>query len=838
MATGLDFQRLFDASPNAYILLSPTLTILEANEAYLRVTQRTRDELLGRHVFDAFPESPADAGGSGSEIRASLDRALRTGKPDTLPVFRYAIPRAGDPAGSFEERFWSTTNVPVLDEHGAVAFILHHTVDVTELQRLKHALRAAEVQRDATAGVRAQLSVLQGAQAVQEVNRSLQAEQAHLRRLFDQAPGFIACLSGPDHVFELANRAYYHVVGERDLLGKSAREALPEVAAQGFLELLDQVRATGEAVIGRETLIRLQRTPEGPLTDVYADFIYQPVFEADGSVSGIFVQGSDVTQQKLANDELRGYREQLEDLVVQRTHALEESEARLRHSQRLETVGRLTGGVAHDFNNLLQVIGGNLQLLERDLGGDEKLAERLRMAQGAVQRGARLAEQLLAFARRQPLEPVTVDLARLLPEFAELARRALETTVAVSVHCEPALWNAALDRHQLESALLNLAFNASDAMEGSGTLRIEAANAELTAEDLAKYPDVAPGEYVRLRVSDSGAGMSPEVLEHAVEPFFTTKPAGRGTGLGLSQVYGFAKQSDGHIEIDSEVGKGTCVTLYFPRAIGAVDPEPALSIVPGLAGGETVFVVEDDPQVRATVAALLREAGYEVLEAPDAEAACRKIEAGCSFDLLLTDVIMPGPVSVTELARLARERRPGAAVLYTSGYPQDAIVHRGRIDPGVDLLRKPYTRDVLVHRIRQALAKRDLDADPGALRVLLVEDDEHIRAAVEELLAELGHHVCGVESAEAALTALAREPFDLLFSDISLPGVSGLELARQARALVPGMAVVLASGYSRDVLASEKGLDDVVFLQKPYDLEAVESMTAAIAAGRLASGAG
>ncbi|MEP9361285.1 ATP-binding protein [Sphingomonas sp. KR3-1] len=378
--------------------------------------------------------------------------------------------------------------------------------------------------------------------------------------------------------------------------------------------------------------------------------------------------------------------------------------AALQQAQKMETIGKLTGGVAHDFNNLLQVISGNLQLLARDVDGQERAERRVANALAGVQRGSKLASQLLAFGRRQPLEPRVLNVGKFLVGMDDMLRRALGEAIGIEVITSGGLWNCQADPTQLENAILNLAINARDAMEGTGKLTIEAANASLDDDYTYKLEDVPAGQYVMLAVTDTGSGIAPELIEQVFEPFFSTKPEGHGSGLGLSMVYGFVKQSGGHVKIYSEIGHGTTVKLYLPRVR---KPEEVvvgpLETVPLRGGSETILVAEDDPEVQATVVELLTELGYTVLRANDAQSALSVVESGVAIDLLFTDVVMPGALKSPELARLARARLPALAVLFTSGYTENAIVHDGRLDAGVELLSKPYTREQLARKVRAVL---------------------------------------------------------------------------------------------------------------------------------------
>lgn len=394
----------------------------------------------------------------------------------------------------------------------------------------------------------------------------------------------------------------------------------------------------------------------------------------------------------------------LEERVQARTAQLIKAEADLRHSQKMEAIGNLTGSIAHDFNNLLHVINGNLHLLKRDVSGNAAAERRVQIALDGVARSAKLSSQLLAFARRQPLSPKVINLGRFIPDMEDILRRAVGEGVEVEVAIGADLWNTLIDPGNVENALLNMAINARDAMAAEGRLTIEASNVVLDADYAASHEGVMPGQYVMVAVSDTGTGMPAEVIEQAFEPFFTTKPEGRGTGLGLSMVYGFVKQSGGHIQIESEVGRGSTIRLYLPRSMQSEETLTELDSMPVSGGNEVILVAEDDESVRETVVAMLTDLGYRVLKAKDAQSALSIIESGMPIDLLFTDVIMPGPLKSTELARKARERMPALAVLFTSGYTDGAFLDSGRLGEAVELLSKPYSRDTLARKIRQMLA--------------------------------------------------------------------------------------------------------------------------------------
>jgi len=389
-------------------------------------------------------------------------------------------------------------------------------------------------------------------------------------------------------------------------------------------------------------------------------------------------------------------------LVYHDATASRETEHKLLQSQKLDAIGKLTGGVAHDFNNMLTVITGTTETLVAGLAHQPALQKTAELIDQAAERCSELIQHLLAFARRQPLEPRDVDVNATVLDIAKLLRPTLGEQVEVTSILEQETATAHIDASQLANSLLNMAINARDAMPNGGKLLLETRNVVLDEAYAQANPDAKPGRYVMLAVSDTGAGMSQDVLDKVFEPFFTTKEVGKGTGLGLSMVYGFVKQSGGHIRICSEVGHGTTIKLYLPPARGQVEAAPAVTSSLSL-GNEAIMVVEDDALVRNFVIAQLQSLGYRPVGAANGPAALNLIEGGQAFDLLFTDVIMPGGMSGRELAEEVLKLRPGIKVLYTSGYSDNAIVHQGRLDPGVLLLTKPYRKSQLANMIRRAL---------------------------------------------------------------------------------------------------------------------------------------
>ncbi|MEW7847881.1 PAS domain S-box protein [Massilia aurea] len=910
-----------------------------------------------------------------------------------------------------------------------------------------------------------------------KAERHILAERARLHTMFEQAPGFICLLDGPEHRYALANDAYRVLTGDRPLLGMTVAQAVPELAAHGIVEQLDRSFADGAVFRAEGVELSLNNPGQDGHIRTFIDFVLQPLRNADGAVFATFVLGNDVTERVLAERALRAsearfrtfaqampnhvwaahddgsvewindrvheyasgskapdallghgwaslvhpdddsrYRAlwqscvasgaaldteirlrrhdgqyrwhlvrahrspgdagnaslwigtsidiedqkraaealalsnaSLEERVERRTaerdrmwrlskdimlvadlhatlfavnpaftailgwteaevlatpmlalvhpddhavtaqqiealrsggqvyrfenrwqrkngswcnlswtaspdqqyiHAvgrdisadlaqmevMRRTEAALQQSQKMETIGKLTGGVAHDFNNLLQVIGGNLQLIARRADGLPEIKKRVENAMSGVERGAKLASSLLSFARRQPLEPKAVKIGRLLGNMEDMMRRALGEEIDIEMVISGGLWTTEVDPAQLENAVLNLAINARDAMDGAGRLTLEVANAALDATYCAAHPEVTPGQYVMLAVSDTGSGMPQDVIDQAFEPFFSTKPEGKGTGLGLSMVYGLVKQSGGHVKIYSEVDEGTTIKIYLPRSLQVEDHagEPLLQAVTG--GHETVLVVEDDEQVRLTVVDMLTDLGYRVLRANDATAALTVVDSGIHIDLLFTDVVMPGPLRSPELARKTRERLPNVAVLFTSGYTENAIVHGGRLDAGVELLGKPYTRDNLARKVRHVLSNQQqknalmaasLPAPaptPAAAkaRVLLVEDEDDIRENTAELLRILGYEVLEASSGEAALALLDLAP-DIVLTDLHLPGIGGDELALRVKARLPQARIAFASGASHASDVAD------AMLAKPYDAQQLEALLVRLA---------
>jgi signal transduction histidine kinase/ActR/RegA family two-component response regulator len=561
---------LFESAPGLYLVLNPELIIVAASDAYLRATMTRRDAIVGRGLFEAFPDNPGDPTATGvRNLRASLERVLRSGQPDAMAVQKYDIPLPQ--GGGFAERHWSPVNSPVRAADGTIAYIIHRVEDVTEFLQGQH---GGDEQQRVTA------------------------------------------------------------------------------------ELLSRTEQ-----LGAEIYRRAQQLQE-------------------------------------ANDQLRTANEKLAT-----------SQAALYQAQKMEAVGQLTGGVAHDFNNLLTVIIGNIDFLDSAAGDNPRLRKLTATIRRSAERGARLTTQLLAFSRRQPLRPETSNLNALIIDFDVLIRRAVGEAVAVRSNLHPGLWPCNIDPAQFEASMLNLIVNARDAMPTGGTLNIATENVVLALDYPAIADDVPPGPYVKVTIADSGTGMPPEILEHAFEPFYTTKEVGKGSGLGLSQLYGFVRQSGGTVKIASQVGSGTTVTIYLPKATRAAPQVEPVKPQVKLKGSETVLVVEDDPDVLDIAVATLSDLGYRILVAYDGVEAMSILERDEPIDLLFTDVVMPYGISGIQLARQARKLRQDIKVLLTSGYTMQTLSAEYGAEKEFLIISKPYRQAELAEHVRRALGGRDVAPD-------------------------------------------------------------------------------------------------------------------------------
>jgi PAS domain S-box-containing protein len=503
---------------------------------------------------------------------------------------------------------------------------------------------------------------------------ALRESEERLRYFIKYSPAAIAMLDKELRYLVVSDRwlADYGL-GTRDLRGISHYDVFPEIP--DHWRLIHRRALAGETIRSEEELFT---RADG--RQQWLRWEVRPWRDAFGNIGGVAFLTEDITDRK-------------------------RMEAQLLQAQKMEAVGQLTGGVAHDFNNLLTVILGNSEILLDEIGDDELRRKLIEPIVAAAERGASLTKLMLAFARRQPLEPSTFDVNETVTRMNALLRRTIGENVEIDLRLRTPLWNVTADVRQLETAILNIILNARDAMPQGGKLTIETANVDLCDDYAARNIEVNPGQYVMLALSDTGIGIAPQMLDRIFEPFFTTKDVGKGTGLGLSMVHGFVKQTGGHIKVYSEVGHGTSLKVYLPRA----DAEEAVHVpvthgpVQVSTGVESILVVEDDPHVRMFAVLQLRRLGYRVSEAGDGPSALREISRSGAPDLLFTDVIMPGGMTGRQLADRIKETNPAIRILFTSGYTEDSIVHHGRLDPGVHLLQKPYRSDKLAQKVRDVL---------------------------------------------------------------------------------------------------------------------------------------
>jgi PAS domain S-box-containing protein len=605
------------------------------------------------------------------------ERTVRSADVLKDPRYGQNAPHRGMPKGHLPIR--SYLAVPVVSRSGEVLgglFFGHGEPDVFS-ERSERLMTGLAYQ--AAIGID-NARLFQTAQRLrQTLEQQVEARTAERDRLWSLSEDLLVLADYEGRLLRVSP-SWSRVLGydEAHLLSRPYSDLLHPDDRASAPERLAPMRTTGKPVSFEERLI----TARGD----WRWFSWR--LSPDPGGAQLYGVGRDITEEKV------------------KAEALMEAQEGLRQAQKMETVGQLTGGVAHDFNNLLQIVTGNLDILMRNLPED---APRLRRAaEGAMtgaKRAAILTQRLLAFSRRQPLDPKPIDINRLVSAMSELLHRTLGETIAIGTVVAAGLWQAEADPNQLENALINLAVNARDAMPNGGKLTIETNNTHLDQTYVAHNLEVASGQYVVICVSDTGVGMAPETVQKAFEPFFTTKEVGKGTGLGLSMVYGFVKQSGGHIKIYSELGFGTTVKIYLPRLLGAKAEEVQVHdlAAPEGAQDETILVCEDDEGVRAYSVEVLRELGYRVIEAGDGQSALRLLEGDERIDLLFTDVVLPGGMTGAVLADRAREIRPGLRVLYTTGYARNAIVHHGRLDPGVELIVKPFGYADLASRVRELL---------------------------------------------------------------------------------------------------------------------------------------
>jgi PAS domain S-box-containing protein len=571
-----------------------------------------------------------------------LDDAVRNGRPCVGKATPIVLERV---TGQHDQRYVDFVLQPIVDIAGRVSSIFLQGLDVTFERRTAQALEASHA----------------------ELEQALVANRAVL----DHSADVICMISRDGRFIQVSKRSF-------EAWGYTADELVG-------LPCIDFIHPDDRAIA-----LVISRQAIGDETPLYA--FQNRIIHKSGSI--VPTSWSSVWSKQ--HNALIAIGRDLTESIA--------AEQKLRHAQKMEVIGRLTGGMAHDFNNLLTIIIGGAETLSDENGKESAVGQLAAMIREAGERGAKLTHQLLSFARRQPLEPRPVQVNDLAVAMEALLRRTLSEDIELRVICDRQAWLALADLAQLESALLNLAINARDAMPSGGKLTIETANAKLDEAYSKANEDIAAGEYLMVAVSDNGEGMSPETISRAFEPFFTTKAIGKGTGLGLSMVHGFVKQSNGNIKIYSELGVGTTIKIYLPRA-DKIDANSKTNLdaeeIPG--GDERILLVEDDDLLREHVRKQLDSLGYRVSVASNGPEALEILKAPNDIDLLFTDVIMPGGLNGRQLADQASTLRPGLKILYTSGYTDNAIFHRGQLDPGINLLNKPYRKRDLALKVRKAL---------------------------------------------------------------------------------------------------------------------------------------
>ncbi|MCI0995214.1 PAS domain S-box protein [Pseudomonas sp. ICMP22404] len=652
------------ASPLPMVMLWGRQGFMIYNDAYAEFAGGRHPYLLGCAVELGWPEV--------AEFNRHVLDVCLAGGTLSYRSKELVLLRDGKPEDVWMDLFYS----PVPDDDQAPAGVLAIVVETTELVLSERARQAAERSYRAV-NERIQLALSAGpllGSFVWDVQADTLSGDERFARTFDYPPD-------------------------------TPLEALPiEIARQRIHpDDLDEVNQRIDLTLRTGSTFNAEyrvRRPEGD--DLWVQASGRCEFDALGKplrFPGVLI---DINERKIAEASLLRFTRDLEQRVADEVQARLAAEEQLRQSQKLEAIGGLTGGVAHDFNNLLQVIAGNLHLLARHEPDNANVQRRISASIEAVERGAKLSSQLLAFARRQPLSPAVYNPRRIYDDLEELLQRALGETIRIDVTLPDEPWCIHVDRNQLENALLNLAINARDAMGGDGTIQILGENIVLDEASCAGK-GIPAGEYVRLSVIDSGTGMPPDILKQVFEPFFTTKTDGQGTGLGLSMVFGFVKQSGGHIEIASDMGKGTRAQMYFPRSYQPEAGEQIHDYTPQPGRHETILVVEDNDAVRSASVELLEQSGYRTLTAANADAAMKLLLEGVKVDLIFTDVVMPGLIKSSDLAAWAKVQTPPVPVLFTSGHTRDIISRNHQLSPDTHLLSKPYGPDALTRMVRSVL---------------------------------------------------------------------------------------------------------------------------------------
>jgi PAS domain S-box-containing protein len=665
-----------DALPEFLVILDADGRIVAPSRRFARAVDGSRDSLIGRSVFDLLETPPERA-------REYFRQCARTRQPTPgALVFRTSNGERLDcqcsgaalrPEGQFGP---GTILLGIKPKTDVVTGFAALNQKIADLSREVRGRRRAESQlRDLNEALAQSLEAR--AEEIRDLFPRLYESERQFRYLVDSVTDYAIFM------LDQSGRVATWNAGAERIKGYMAEEVVGQHFSIFYTEedrrngVPDQALATARRA-GRIAMDGWRVRKGGDR--FWASIIINPVLDEAGRTVGFAKVTRDLTERRSMEEQLR-------------------------QVQKMEAIGQLTGGIAHDFNNLLTVISGNIETVQRRINRtDPGLYRHLDAAFRAVERASTLTHRLLAYSRRQPLEPKPVELNRLIIGMSDLLGRTIGAHITIETVLAGGLWQVSADPNQIENAILNLAVNARDAMPEGGKLTIETANTHLDEQYARANAEVTPGQYVMLAVTDTGTGMTPDVVEKAFEPFFTTKEIGEGTGLGLSQVYGFIKQSGGHIKIYSEPGQGTTVRLYLTRireGLAVVQEDvPAAQPLP-LGGREAILVVEDNDEVRAYTTDVLRELGYEVFEATEGDTALSLVASEPRIKLLFTDVGLPGPFNGRQIADEARKLRSDLKVLFTTGYAQNAIIHQGRLDPGVQLIVKPFNFASLAAKIRQ-----------------------------------------------------------------------------------------------------------------------------------------
>jgi PAS domain S-box-containing protein len=675
-----DFSPVFDATPGNYLLLDPHLTIAGVNQCYLTATMTKREEIVGRSLFEIFPDNPDDPSADGvRNLRASLQRVLTEKRPDRMPVQHYDIRRPESEGGGFEERYWSPLNTPVLDERGEIRYIIHWVEDVTEFVRLKRQVAEQHVWKEEvqTRAAKIEAEVYLRGEAV-EAHRQLFETARHYQFLADLVPQliWITDSAGSPEYFNQRWLDFTHC--DRASLLRDGWQPMIHAEDQAkTLELWTESMRTGA---DRFQIQHRLRCHDGSYRWMLTTAL--PYRDGGRRVLKWFGSATDIHDKVMADE-------------------------RLQHAQRLQAAGQLAGGVAHEVNNMMTIVLGCGDFALKALGTDHPQSGEVHEMMKAATRASDVTRQLLAYSRQQVFRMSVLDLNEVVHELMPALTRLVGSDRQLAVrHVSAEVW-ARADRGQVEQVLINLVANARDATGTDGLISIETDSVVFDQEQLRERheDDLSPGRFARLVVRDNGAGMSPVVAARVFEPFFTTKPVGQGTGLGLSMVYGIVKQSGGFAEVTSREGDGAVVEVYLPAVSVEPSAEPVLS-ARGRGTGEHILVVEDDPQVRAIARRTLQEAGYAVYEAITGLAASNFIASHPDvINLVVSDVVMPG-VNGRELADQLRVTNPGLPILFMSGYPGTEIERRGLQVDRTTFIQKPFTPDALVAAVGGALARQ------------------------------------------------------------------------------------------------------------------------------------